>query len=153
MPSVYIETTIPSFYYTARRSVQSLAWREETRRWWSERRRSFDVYTSVAVIRELEASTLPLAQHRLELLADIPRVSFPPLVDEVAAYYMRHKLMPTEAFGDAVHVALASVHHIDFVFTWNCRHLANANKVGHLLALNRRLHLHVPALVTPYNLT
>ncbi len=65
---------------------------------------------------------------------------------------MSHRLMPREALGDAVHVAVASVNAIDFVLTWNCRHLANANKASHLAAINRRLGLFVPTIVTPYNL-
>ena len=60
--------------------------------------------------------------------------------------------MPAEAGGDAVHLALASMHSIDFLLTWNCRHLANANKIQHLTVLNARLGLHVPVITTPLTL-
>jgi hypothetical protein len=66
--------------------------------------------------------------------------------------YVQHKLMPSDPGGDAIHLALASYHKCDFLVTWNCRHLANANKFGHVRRLNTMLGLFVPALVTPLEL-
>lgn len=60
--------------------------------------------------------------------------------------------MPGDALGDAAHLALASVHAVDYLLTWNCKHLANANKTQHLRVLNARLGLHVPILTTPLTL-
>lgn len=152
MRSVYIETTIPSFYHTARRSIQSLAWREETRRWWSVKAPNYKLFTSEAVLRELRSASKPIAVSRLSLLEGVPLLPLTDAVIDTAESYMSHRLMPREALGDAVHVAVASVNAIDFVLTWNCRHLANANKASHLAAINRRLGLFVPTIVTPYNL-
>ena len=75
-----------------------------------------------------------------------------PPVDRIVAEYVAHRLMPADSGMDAVHVAAASLHAIDFVLTWNCTHIANASKARHLSVINARLGLHVPALVTPYNL-
>lgn len=60
--------------------------------------------------------------------------------------------MPTEAAGDAYHLAMASLHRMDFLLTWNCRHLANANKQRHLALLNGRLGLPMPIITTPLTL-
>jgi len=60
--------------------------------------------------------------------------------------------MPAGAVGDAAHLAMASVHSIDFVLTWNCKHLANANKIRHIGMVNQRLGLSVPVLTTPLTL-
>jgi len=60
--------------------------------------------------------------------------------------------MPTDPAGDALHLALASYHKCDFLVTWNCRHLANANKFGHIRRVNTMLGLFVPTLVTPLGL-
>jgi len=73
-------------------------------------------------------------------------------VAEVAAVYLRHKLMPREALGDADHLALASFHACDILVTWNCRHLANANKTAHVRRVNALLGLRTPLLVTPLEL-
>ncbi len=76
-------------------------------------------------------------------------VDEPPGLDDVVAYYVEHHLMPADAQGDAAHLAMASMHAIDFLLTWNCRHLANANKIQHIAVLNRRLGLSVPVVTTP----
>jgi hypothetical protein len=66
--------------------------------------------------------------------------------------YVRHQLMPSDPSGDALHLAIASFHRCDFLVTWNCRHLANANKFGHIRRVNGLLGLFVPTLTTPLEL-
>ena len=63
-----------------------------------------------------------------------------------------YDFMPADPFGDALHLAIASYHRCDFLVTWNCRHLANANKFGHIRRVNGILGLFVPSLVTPLEL-
>jgi hypothetical protein len=60
--------------------------------------------------------------------------------------------MPANPTGDALHLALAYYHKCDFLVTWNCEHLANANKFGHIRRVNTMLGLFVPSLVTPMEL-
>lgn len=60
--------------------------------------------------------------------------------------------MPQDATGDALHLALASFHKCDYLLTWNCKHIANANKVNHIRRINQMLQIHVPELVTPLEL-
>ena len=66
--------------------------------------------------------------------------------------YIQHKAMPKDPAGDALHLALASYHKCDFLLTWNCNHLANANKFTHIQRLNTLLGLFTPGLVTPLEL-
>lgn len=66
--------------------------------------------------------------------------------------YLRHKLMPADLLGDADQLALASIHGCDILVTWNCRHLANANKLAHIRGVNALLGFQTPALVTPLEL-
>jgi len=75
-----------------------------------------------------------------------------PAIVEIVQAYIRHKLMPANPTGDALHLALASYHKCEFLVTWNCEHLANANKFGHIRRVNTMLGLFVPALVTPLEL-
>lgn len=75
----------------------------------------------------------------------------PAVIDVVDTYIARH-VMPADPVGDALHLAVASVHRCDFLVTWNCRHLANANKFGHIRRVNTLLGLYVPTLVTPLEL-
>lgn len=85
----------------------------------------------------------------LELLSDVPMLPYIDGVEELAQYYLDQKLMPRTAAPDAYHVALASLHEIEFVLTWNIKHLANANKVTHLQVLNARRGLPAPTITTP----
>ena len=71
---------------------------------------------------------------------------------DIASIYMKNFLMPKELIGDAMHLAYASYFKIDFLLTWNCTHLANANKKEHIRILNSRLNLFVPEIITPMEL-
>lgn len=70
---------------------------------------------------------------------------------EIARIYVDHLLMPEDAEGDALHLAIASYHDMDVLLTWNCKHLANPNKFGHIDKVNRQLGLAVPLITTPLN--
>lgn len=74
-------------------------------------------------------------------------------IGQIAEIYIEQRLMPSDSAGDALHLAIASYHKCDYLLTWNCKHLANANKFGHIRRINERLHLHTPELVTPLELT
>jgi len=82
----------------------------------------------------------------------LPAISVDPDIGEIVEVYTRRKVMPADPLGDALHLALASVHKADYLLTWNCRHLANANKFEHIRRVNTLLGLSVPALVTPLEL-
>jgi len=108
--------------------------------------------TSPAVIDELERGEYPSRRDCLELIVGLPLLAVePPIIEIVEAYIARH-VMPADPAGDALHLALASFHRCDFLVTWNCEHLANANKFGHIRRVNTLLGLYVPTLVTPLEL-
>lgn len=73
-------------------------------------------------------------------------------IADIVDAYVKHQVMPADPAGDALHLALASFHKCDFLLTWNCRHLANANKFAHIRRINAILGLFVPAMVTPLEL-
>jgi hypothetical protein len=101
---------------------------------------------------ELAGGMAERSAERLALVQNLPLLPVEPAIIEIVQAYIRHKLMPADPGGDALHLALASYHKCDFLVTWNCRHLANANKFGHLRRVNTLLGLFVPALVTPLEL-
>jgi len=149
---VYIETSIPSFYFETRPEPEMVARRDWTRQWWSEAGGLYSRITSAAVLEEIERGEFPSRQDCLQLLEPLPLVRIEPPVSEIVEAYIRHQVMPNDPLGDALHLALASYHKCDFLLTWNCRHLANANKFGHIRRVNTLLGLFVPALVTPLEL-
>lgn len=151
-PRVYIETTIPSFYYEDRIAPNIVARREWTQRWWDEAPKHYELVTSLAVLDELAGGMPERSSKRLDLVRGLPILPVETTITEIVQGYIRHKLMPADPGGDALHLALASFHKCDFLLTWNCQHLANANKFNHIRRINTILGLFVPALVTPLEL-
>ncbi len=154
MPSsrVYVETSIPSYYRQTRTDVDAVVRRNWTQHWWDFKRKSYEVYVSPAVLDELNSGDYPTKQQTLALVEEIAVLPILPEVWEIVKTYIDHSLMPSDPAGDALHLALASYHKCDFLLTWNCRHLANANKFQHIRIINGMLGLHVPSLVTPFEL-
>jgi predicted nucleic acid-binding protein len=152
LKKVYIETTIPSFYYEIRTEPEMLARREWTIEWWDNRRQNYFVVTSEAVLEELGNGVYPNKQDSLSLIKDVPLLKIELPILEIVENYIKHKLMPNDPLGDALHLALASYHKCDFLLTWNCNHLANANKFNHIQRVNTLLGLFVPMIITPLEL-
>jgi predicted nucleic acid-binding protein len=151
-PRVYVESTIPSFYHETRQTPAIVARREWTRQWFDSAPARYELVTSPAVLDELAEGQAERSAERLALIANLPLLPIEPPIAAIVKAYIRHKLMPGDPGGDALHLALASYHTCDFLVTWNCKHLANANKFGHIRGVNTMLGLHVPALVTPLEL-
>lgn len=151
-PRVYIETTIPSFYFEVRSSPDMVARRDWTRQWWALAVDRYSMVASPAVLDELAGGDEDRSAERLSLVRDLPLVPVDGAVVEIVQAYIRHRLMPSSPTGDALHLALASYHKCEFLATWNCQHLANANKFGHIRRVNALLGLYVPSLVTPLEL-
>lgn len=151
-PRGYIETSIPSFYHEIRQEPDMVARREWTRDWWNNDRAHYEVVTSISVIEELEAGDHPRKQECLLLIERVPVLPIPEATAEIVDTYIQHHLMPSDPKGDALHLALASYHRCQFLLTWNCAHLANANQQEHIRHVNALLGLHVPILTTPLEL-
>ena len=98
------------------------------------------------MVGELREGDFPGQREALAIIEPRPWLEVVPAVEEIVAVYMRRKLMP---LGDAYHLAVASYYGMHFVLTWNCRHLANANKIRHLQIVNSELGLAAPIITTP----
>lgn len=151
-PRVYVETTIPSFYHTTREDRASAIRRDWTQRWWDDHSDRYELLTSQIVLVELADGDYPARDAALSLVADLRLLEITPSINDIVQTYARHRLMPVKLSADAVHLALASYHRCDFLLTWNCRHLANANKFDHIRRVNAQLGLFVPHLITPLEL-
>jgi len=152
MKTVYVETTIPSFYFEVRTEPEMVARRNWTREWWDQHRSEFVVVTSELVLDELSRGEFPKKEDALELLKPLGLIQVTEEIVEIVEVYIRNHVMPKNPVGDALHLALASYHKCDFLLTWNCRHLANANKFDHIRRVNTVLGLFSPTLLTPLEL-
>lgn len=151
-PRIYVETTIPSFYFETRQQAAVIARRDWTRDWWQQAILYADLFTSVAVIEELSQGPLQYRQSWLSFVEDLPLLPINEMILEVVEAYVKHLVMPKTSSGDALHLAIASCHQCDFLVTWNCKHLANANKFDHIRKINSQLGLWIPTLTTPLEL-
>ncbi len=124
--TIYIETTIPSLY-VARPSAQLVeaARQRLTKIWWDDNRSEYDLVCSQTVIDECARGEAEMADNRIALLDGVPLLELTNEVLNVAQDLVNREIIPTKAADDAVHIAVASVHEIDYLLTWNCKHIAN----------------------------
>ena len=153
-PSAYLDATIPSFYYEVRPETILKAWREITVEFWRQAQGRYELYISDETIRELQDVGYPDEKRRqcLALIGGFPRLLISAEVIDLAAYYVAEGVMPSTDLGDAFHLAFATWYRIQYLVTWNCKHLANANKFEHINVLNSRRRLISPMIVTPQQL-
>ena len=125
--TVYIETSIIS-YLTARpsRDLLATAWQQVTIDWWDTQRDRFDLYTSDIVIEEVGRGDDLAISRRLETLAGIPMLAITDRVVALSEALVDAKALPRKAIGDSLHIALSAVHGVDYLLTWNYRHIDNA---------------------------
>jgi predicted nucleic acid-binding protein len=151
--SVYIETSIPS-YLTARpsRDVRAAAWQQITGQWWDEARDDYELFTSELTLVEASAGNPEAARRRLESIKDIPELTIDVEVQELAERLITEGGVPGAAEADALHIAVAAVHRIDYLLTWNCRHIDNAAKKPIIRAICETSGYTYPEICTPMEL-
>ena len=125
--TVYIETSIPS-YLTARpsRDIRAAAWQQITAQWWNEARPDYELFTWELVLVEASAGDPDAAGRRLEALQGVAELPIDREVQELAEALIVKGGVPAGAEADALHIAVAAVHRIDYLLTWNFRHIDNA---------------------------
>ena len=148
---IYIETTIPSSYYTLRTDDVSLARRKLTRQWWDEYAELFILTSSTAVVQELRRGSEQITLNRISLFEGVELFDPTVEISQIAQIYMKKLIMPREPQGDALHLAIASFYRVDILLTWNCTHLANPNKFDFITRINQELGLTTPKLKTPHD--
>ncbi len=150
MARVYLETSFVSASVTDRTDVASVYRRDASVEWWGSQRPSHDVFASLEVVRELEAPGFRRRDEALGLLAGVELLGIDRTVLGLARLLVSELVMPGPAAGgDAMHVAIATIHRMDYLLTWNVRHLANPNKLAHLRQLCVRVGVVPPQIVTP----
>lgn len=153
MARLYLETSIVS-YLTARPSndIITAAHQLITTRWWSLRRAEFEIVTSELVVEEAKRGDPEAAEKRLAALEGIPLLGITPAASELAGSVVRAHLLPFKAFPDALHIAVAAVHSVDYLLTWNCSHIANAEILPRVTELVEDAGLDMPFVCTPEEL-
>lgn len=128
MPSIYIETSIVSFL-TARNSSNVLSSSHQwlTQKWWNEYRLDYELVTSQFVLDEASQGDQDQVEQRVSILRELPLLEITLEVLDVADTLLASKILPAKARLDALHISIATVHDIEYLLTWNCKHIANAS--------------------------
>jgi len=152
-PKVYLETTVPS-YLTAwpSRDIVRAAHQRITKEWWETRRQCFEVYVSQFVLDEVAVGDPEAARERLKVLGGIALLEPSNAVSELAAALIRGLVLPSKAAADAAHIAVAAVHRMNFLLTWNCTHIANAEMKGDIIRVCHDCGFESPIICTPEEL-
>ncbi len=153
MKSIYIETSISS-YLTARPSsdVRAAAWQQITYQWWEEEQNKYDTFVSELVIVEASEGHPEAAGRRLKALENIPELPISQEMGELAKSLMAGGGIPLSSEADALHVAISAVHRIDYLLTWNCRHINNATTKPIIRKLCEEAGYICPEICTPLEL-
>lgn len=149
MARVYLETSFVSACVSTRSDAASVYRRQASLDWMATQRSLHETFVSAEVWHELDHPAYPQRSAALKLLDDIPFVLLNSEVVGLATIFVKERVMPGPAAGDAMHVAAACVHRIDYLLSWNVRHLANPNKLTHLQAICVRTGYMPPRIVTP----
>lgn len=153
MESVYLETSFIS-YLVARpsRDVIVAGHQQTTQDWWSNRRNEFECLVSQVVIDEASAGDLAEVQKRLGIIADLAELEITADAEPLAAAIMASGVLPPHVARDAAHIAVAAVHAVDYLLTWNCKHLANAQISRRIALLCEKAGHRMPIICTPEEL-
>src|SRR5882762_2022971 len=151
-PSVYVETSVIS-YLSARpsRDVVIAAHQQLTRQWWKGRR-SYRLFVSQIVRDEAAVGELTARTRRLRVLQGVPALAVGEEATRVAGELIRRGALPKKATVDAFHIGIAAAHQIDYLLTWNCKHIANATMRGTIEAICRSEGVTPPIICTPEEL-
>ena len=110
------------------------------------------MYISQVVINEVMRGDTEIANERLKLLQDTPLLDLTDSVKLLARQFIEQSNLPENASDDAIHIALASAYNLDYLLTWNCKHIANAQIQKKLSQIASKLGYELPTICTPYEL-
>ena len=134
------------------RDLLITAHQQVSREWWETCRGQFECFVSQAVIDEAEAGDEAEAAKRMAIVDTLPVLEITEETRLLTGVIMRTNLFPAQAVRDAVHIAVCATNHVDYLLTWNCRHLANAQIIRRLSTLVSESGYNIPVICTPEEL-
>jgi predicted nucleic acid-binding protein len=154
MARVYLETSFVSYLTAPRESRDPIAAAHQqiTIEWWSRRAADFDLVVSQIVLDEAKIGDPIAMKGRMEAVASLPRLEVTDTAVAFARAILSKGLLPEKAFPDALHIAIATDHGVEYLLTWNCKHIANVEILPRIATLCDNLGLKLPIICTPEEL-
>jgi len=152
-PKVYVETSVIS-YITAQpsRDLIVAANQQVSQEWWRERRERFSLFASQLVMQEIRTGNAEAASRRLELLNEFEFLEITDETIRLAEEFIKQKAVPQKVPEDALHIAIAAVHGMDFLVTWNFKHIANPVLRVNVELICRLQVFEPPVICSPFEL-
>jgi predicted nucleic acid-binding protein len=150
-PKIYVETSVIS-YLVARRNQRDLlvaANQELTHEWWENRRASVDLYVSAVVLAEAARGDRELASARAAVSSELILLETTRTAISLADALLEKAAVPRNAYEDALHIAIAASAGMDYLLTWNCKHIANAFMIPRVNGVIRGFGFEPPLICTP----
>ena len=153
MESVYLETTFISYLVSRpSRDLLVAAHQQTTHEWWSNRREQFACYVSQVVIDEASAGDPEESKKRIEKINECPVLEVTYEAELLTRSILESGAIPPRAVRDAAHIAVAAVNEVDYLLTWNCTHLANAQIIRRISVICNKEGYNMPVICTPEEL-
>ena len=151
--SAYLETTVIGYLaMRSSRDVRVAANQLSTREWWDDHRPSFDIFVSQFVLDECDQGDPTAADERRLYLKNIPVLDMNADVEPLAEVISNELQIPPKVRIDAFHISIAAVHGIQFLLTWNCKHIANPENRPKIERACRDRGMEPPLICTPFDL-
>ena len=153
-PRVYLETSVISYLvgWLNQRSILVAHNQEFTREWWAQRRHEYQLFSSAVAVNEARKGDEPLANERLGFLSETTLLDITDAATSLAFELLRRTRIPSKAEVDALHVAVATVHGMDYLLSWNCKHIVNGNILPQVYAVCRAEGFEPPLICMPSEL-
>jgi hypothetical protein len=153
MESIYLETSVVSYLAAPiSRDWITAAKQQVTQEWWNLSRQQYELFVSDVVELESSRGDPIQSQQRLALIHGIVRLTPNLETEALATEFLSRSSLPPHALADAMHIALATVYGLDFLLTWNCRHIANPHMLKKLAAIAASEGYELPTVCTPIEL-
>lgn len=153
METVYLETTVIRYLVASpSRDLVVAAHQQISHDWWQFQRERFRCVISQVVIDEIAAGDELESRKRLELVKSLDLLPASPAAEALVTAIVDAEVLPQKAVRDAAHIAVATVHGVHYLLTWNCRHLANAQVASRVRRVCDRQGFAMPTICTPEEL-
>ncbi len=153
METVYLETSFIGYLVSQpSRDLLVAAHQQTTHEWWVRRRNLFECYISQIVIDEASAGNPSEAKKRMNAINDFSVLEFTDEAESLAMIILASGKFPQQSKRDAAHLAIAVVNEIDYLLTWNCKHLANAQIIRKVSVVCNNEGYGMPVICTPEEL-
>jgi predicted nucleic acid-binding protein len=151
---VYLETTVISYLvgWLNQHDLYVAAQQEYTREWWTNQRQAYQLFASAVVVKEAREGKPELAAARLAFLEETTLLEVTDAADQLKSELLRYAALPRKAELDALHIAVAAVHGLDYLLSWNCKHIANGVTLPKVYAICRSAGYEPPFVCTPFEL-